>query len=194
MGIDTWHFTLSALAQSLAAILGLTTIFVALKLEHIVKEIDYYKRRGASILKVHPDKKVSHFFFTSSHISESLHRLREEHKDNMDPLLPHLAKMHKKYEPSIRVSAERSTHFFEDTIFFLDDYRNQKKLILKTIRLPALITISDIVIALFFLAVSDQIFTLVPWNEALLVAVVLWGIMGIVAIAGSSYQILSSVE
>lgn len=191
---NTWYFSLSALAQTLAALLGLSGIFVALKLEHIVKEIDYYKRRGATILKIHkPENDDERLAFDAAKILKGLREFQANYMD--DPVaMRHLQHAHHKYEPTMRASSERAIRFLEDTIYFLEDYLRQKATILHLIKFPAVTTIAGIVLSFMLLSWSEFFTVLFRNPRFVLIAAIVLGILGIISIARTSYRLLWSVE
>ena len=191
---NTWYYTLSALSQVLGGVLGLNAIFVAVKLEHIIKQIDYYKRRGASIIKwenkKEADKRIS---FDGHFILKHLQTIWKKHHD--DPaFIVHLEKTLNRYDPSLRATSERALRFTEDTIYSLEDNLKQRNKVIYGILLPSFITMVAIFASLFMLAFTDYFLKEFPANMEALVGVVIIGIFGMCLIAHSSYRILWSIE
>ncbi len=194
MDPNTWYFTLSALAQVLAAILGLNAIFAAVKLEHIIKQIDYYKRRGASIIKwesrKEADKRIS---FDGRYILKHLEMLWKKHRE--DPaFIVHLERTMNRYDPSLRATPDRAIRFMEDTIYSLEDNLDQKRKVIRRMLPPSLVTMFAIFVSLLMLAFTDYLFAYFPANLEALVGIVLVGIVGMILIADSAYHILWSIE
>ncbi|MDP3770611.1 MAG: hypothetical protein Q8R40_06820 [bacterium] len=194
MDPNTWYFALSALAQVLAAVLGLTAIFVAVKLEHITKQIDYYKRRGASILKWESKKEADdHISFDAHYILRKLHAFSHKHRED-EALIPHLEKTLKRYDPTLRVTPERAIRFMDDTIYSLQDNIKQKRDVIRSIILPSIVTMIAIFASLILLGLTDYFLANFSADVEILMVVTLMGIVGIYLIAVSSYRILWSIE
>ena len=194
MDPNTWYFALSALAQVLSGVLGLTAIFVAVKLEHITKQVDYYKRRGASILKWESkDEADDHISFDAHYILRKLHAFSKKHRED-DALIPHLEKTLKRYDPTLRVTPDRAIRFMDDTIYALEDNLKQKRNVLHSIVVPSVVTMFAIFASLVMLGLTDYFLGSFPANLEAMMAVILIGIFGIYLIAVSSYRILWSIE
>lgn len=194
MDPNTWYFALSALAQVLGGLLGLNAIFVAVKLEHITKQVDYYKRRGASILKWEKkdeaDKRIS---FDAIYILKKLHGISHHHRD--DPaFVAHLERTLKRYDPTLRATSDRAIRFMDDTIYSLEDNLKQKGNMIHSIILPSVVTMIAILASMILLAFTDYFVKQFSGSLELLVGVTLFGMLGIYLIAVSSYRILWSIE
>ncbi len=194
MDPNTWYFALSALGQVLGGLLGLNAIFVAVKLEHITKQVDYYKRRGASIIKWEKkdeaDKRIS---FDAVYILRKLHGISHHHRD--DPaFITHLEHTLKRYDPSLRATSDRAIRFMDDTIYSLEDNLKQKGNMIHSIILPSVVTMISIFASMILLAFTDYFLKEFPANVELLVGVTLLGMLGMYLIAISSYRILWSIE
>ena len=194
MDPNTWYFALSALGQVLGGILGLNVIFVAVKIEHIIKQVDYYKRRGASIIKWESMNEAdSHISFDAHYILKKLHALWKKHHD--DPaFITHLEKTLKRYDPSLRATPDRAVHFMEDTIYSLEDNLEQKRKVIHSIIVPSVITMFAIFASLMMLGLTDYLLKNFSANAEALVGVIAIGILGMYQIAVSSYHILWSIE
>ena len=194
MDPNTWYFALSALAQVLSGVLGLTAIFVAVKLEHITKQVDYYKRRGASILKWESkDEADDHISFDAHYILRKLHAFSKKHRED-EALIPHLKKTLKRYDPTLRVTPDRAIRFMDDTIYSLEDNLKQKRNVLHSIVVPSVVTMFAIFVSLVMLGLTDYFLASFPANLEALMAAILIGMFGIYLIAVSSYRILWSIE
>ena len=194
MDPNTWYFALSALAQTLGGLLGLNAIFVAVKLEHITKQVDYYKRRGASIIKwekrSEADIRIS---FNAHYILKKLWTLSKKHIE--DPaFVVHLERTLKRYDPSLRATPDRAIRFMEDTIYSLEDNLEQKKKMIHSIILSSIVTMFAIFASLMLMVFTDYFLKQFPANYELLIGVMVIGILGIYLIAVSSYRILWSIE
>ena len=194
MSPNTWYYSLSALAQVLGSILGLNAIFVAVKLEHITKQVEYYKRRGASVIKWESRNEADdHIFFDAHYILKKLQTLSKKHRE--DPaFVVHLERTLKHYESSLRATPDRALRFMDDTVYSLKDNLEQKKRVIYSVILPSVITMIAIFISLIMLAFSDYFLTYYPAAVELLIGVVVIGILGMYLIAVSSYHILWSIE
>lgn len=195
MDPNTWYFTLSALAQVIGGLLGLNAIFVAVRLEHIIKQVDYYKRRGASILKWETKSELgdNRISFDGSYIFKKLHALAKKHRD--DPaFIAHLEHTLKRYDPSLRATPERAIRFMDDTIYSLEDNLQQKKNVIHSIILPSVVTMLAILLSMLMLGFSDYFFKWFPASFEALIGVIVIGMLGMYLIAVSSYRILWSIE
>ena len=195
MDPNTWYFTLSALAQTLSGVLGLTAIFVVVKLEQITKQVDYYKRRGASILKAQSRKEAhgEYLSFNATVIFKKLQAFSHKHRDDPE-MLPHLERVLKRYDPSLRATPDRAVRFMDDTVVSLEDNLEQKKNIISKVIIPSILTMLAIFVSLILLAFTDPLLTSFPYTLELLVGVVVLGVFGMYLIAVASYEILWSVE
>ncbi len=194
MDPNTWYFTLSALAQVLGSILGLNAIFVVIKLEHITKQVNYYKRRGASILKwekkEEADKRIS---FDATYILKKLHAISKHHRD--DPaFVAHLEHTLKRYDPALRATPDRAIRFMDDTIYSLEDNLDQKKSMIHSVILPSIVNMFAIFASLIMMGFTDYFIKWFPANIELLIGIIIISILGMYLIAVSSYQILWSIE
>lgn len=194
MDPNTWYFALSALSQVLGGILGLNAIFVAVKLEHITKQVIYYKRRGASILKWEKkDEAEKRISFDAGYILKKLHAMSRHYRD--DPaFITHLEHTLKRYDPSLRATPERAIRFMDDTIYSLEDNLEQKKNMIYSIVLPSMVTMFAIFASLMMMAFTDYFLKQFPANLELLIGVNVIGILGMYLISVSSYRILWSIE
>lgn len=194
MDPNTWYFALSALAQVLAAVLGLTAIFVAVKLEHITKQVDYYKRRGASILKWESKKEADdHISFDAHYILKKLHTFSRKHRED-EALILHLEKTLKRYDPILHVTPDRAIRFMDDTMYSLQDNLKQKRDVIRSIIIPSIVTMIAIFASLILLGLTDYFMVHSSMNLEALMVVILIGIVGMYLIAVSSYRILWSIE
>lgn len=194
MDPNTWYFLLSALAQVLGGILGLNAIFVAVKLEHITKQVDYYKRRGASILKWEKKNEADdHISFDAHYILKKLKTLSKKHRE--DPaFVVHLERTLKRYDPSLRATPDRALRFMDDTVYSLEDNLEQKKNVIYSIVLPSIITMFSIFTSLMMIVFTDYFLISFPAPMEALIGIVVIGLLGIYLIMVSSYRILWSIE
>ena len=195
MHIDssTWNYTLSTLAQVLAAILGLTSIFIALKLEHIVQKIDYHKRRGASILKGISEEHANELaYFRASYILAQLKTI-EEICDGRHDIIEHLQRVLKRYDGAAEISEERARRFLSDTIYALENNIRQKEHVLLRLIMPSLITVSGMVASLVTLGAANILIGS-RYDVVLFWSVLLISIIGIIMILIASYNIFRSIE
>lgn len=194
MDPNTWYFTLSALAQTLASILGLTGIFVGLKLESITKQIEYYKRRGASILKWEGRKEADdHLLFDAYYILKKLRSFAHKHRED-EAILPHLEKTMKRYDPSLRVTPDRAVRFLDDTIYSLEGNLDQKRNIINSIIAPVVINMVAIFASLVLMGLTDYFMHNFAYNVEVLLGVVALAVLGMIDIALISYKILWTIE
>jgi len=192
---DTWYYTLSALAQVIGGILGLNAIFVAVRLEHIIKQVDYYKRRGASMLKWEKKSELgdNRISFDGRYILKKLKALDHKHRD--DPaFIAHLEHTLKRYDPSLRVTPERAIRFMDDTVYSLEDNLEQKRNVIHSMIVPSAITMFAIFASLMMLGFTDYFLKVFPASFEALIGIIVIGTLGMYLIAVSSYRILWSIE
>ncbi|MDP3778912.1 MAG: hypothetical protein Q8R30_02585 [bacterium] len=195
MDPNTWYFALSALAQVIGGVLGLNAIFVAVRLEHIIKQVDYYKRRGASMLKWEKKSELgdNRISFDGRYILKKLRALERKHRD--DPaFITHLEHTLKRYDPTLRVTPERAMRFMDDTIYSLEDNLEQKKNVIHSMIVPSVISLFTIFGSMMMLGFSDYFFKLFSASLEALIGIIVIGILGMYLIAVSSYRILWSIE
>lgn len=194
MDPNAWYFTLSSLSQVLAGVLGLTAIFVTVKLDYTMRQIDYHKRRGVSVLRIQSVQEAvdGRLHFDASHILRELKAFAHKHRE--DPaIIPHLEKVMKKYDSALRVTPERAWQFVDDSIYSLDDNLTQKRESIEALKAPSGLSLLAIIFSFILLSFSD-FFLATPYAFFALVGVVGIGLLGTMAIAIASYTILRSVE
>ncbi len=195
MDPNTWYFALSALAQVIGGVLGLNAIFVAVRLEHIIKQVDYYKRRGASTLKWEKKSELGddRISFDGRYILKKLKALEKKHRD--DPaFIVHLEHTLKRYDPTLRATPERAIRFMDDTIYSLEDNLEQKRNVIHSMITPSVISLFAIFGSMMMLGFSDYFIKSFSASLDALIGIIVIGILGMYLIAVSSYRILWSIE
>jgi len=195
MDPNTWYFALSALAQVIGGVLGLNAIFVAVRLEHIIKQVDYYKRRGASTLKWEKKSELGddRISFDGRYILKKLKALEKKHRD--DPaFIAHLEHTLKRYDPTLRATPERAIRFMDDTIYSLEDNLEQKRNVIHSMIVPSVISLFAIFGSMMMLGFSDYFIKSFPASLEALIGIIVIGIFGMYLIAVSSYRVLWSIE
>lgn len=188
MDITTWYYTLSTIAQTLAAVLGLGTVFVTLRLQSIGNDIRKYKTIALDIL----------------HLNEDSVPQNEEAKlirDNLKSVLSNydqyakernwctnLDKIRFRNEPQGNPNLKE---FVSRIWSNLDKYLEQRDDMVKLVKWPGIMTLLTICISLILLAFTDLIY--VTSLKALLFFETALAIFSLWSIARASWKLLTAV-
>lgn len=191
---NTWFYTLSTIAQTLAAILGLAAIFVTIRLQNIILELKEYKRRAYYIIKIrdrHLSKDLKDYRITDRTASGLFKDLQEMEKNYMkyeenSGIKADLEKFAKAFEQNLDLD---NLSFLKDTAGYLYFYIKQRKQLLKSIKWPGIISSGTIIFTIFLLSISklfycDRIFAIQLFTLA-----VIFSILSMLLIIDASWKL-----
>jgi len=191
---NVWYYTLSTIAQTLAAILGLAAVFVTIRLQNIIEEIKEYKRRAYYIIKIrdkHLSKDIKNYRITDRSASGLHNDLQEIEKnytkyEENSGIKSDIENLAKAFEPNLDLD---NLSFLKDTVGYLHFYIKQRKQLLKSIKWPGVISSGTIIYTIFLLSISklfycDKIFAIQLFTLA-----VIFSILSILLIINASWKL-----
>ena len=188
---NTWYYTLSTIAQTLAAIMGLSVVFVSLRLQNIIENIKEYKRRADYIVK----NKNEHIDGNSGKINERsvsglINELKEIEKD-----YPEKFENNSGFKPEIESYAKNfnfldNLSFIKDTAGNLKIYRNQREKLFESTKYPGVIASATIIYAIILLSMSNLFFCDPILGKLLFFLATLFSIISIISIVKTSWILL----
>lgn len=192
---NVWHYTLSTISQTLAAILGLLGVFAVLKLTGLIKDIIDYRERAKAVLrgdnqyrrKGHNLSEVADL----GEIEKAIANIAKEYKEYGDEdnergdaaMNGHISMLCANYFPRFNLSR---LQFLQDTSDNLGHLIRQRSKVLNLVAVPAIVTLIVIVASLIALSVGEVI----GYNQTWLVLIVAITIISLVMIAYYGWQIL----
>ena len=196
---NIWFYTLSTISQTLAAILGLAAVFVVLRLQGLVKNINDYKSRAVDILRVM--ERYIKTFKIQQNVGKLLKDLRNfnviykksdkyyEGDESMNRgITDSITKLSDRYEP---YKGLNHRDFFEDTLNNLDNFVSQRDDVIKLIRLPGIIASSTIIISILNLGLTDW---LTHYSTILLLLNVVLSLISILFIVRACWKIIFAIK
>lgn len=192
MNTNTWYYTLSTIAQTLAAILGLAAVFVSLKLEGIVEDVFEYKKRALRIF-IAINKHINNFPLLEEPCPAQVVkvRLNQVSRDYDSKYMGNsgvpaeLEKISNIFEPNRNFSA---THFLWSTHDNLDRYIEQRLKLLHLIKWPGIVAALTIFLALGGLAVTDYL----NYSKAFIFIIAGLAILSIFLIIRASWKLIQA--
>jgi hypothetical protein len=192
---NTWYYTLSTISQTIAAILGLLAVFVALRIQNILKNIIDYKQRALDIL----EKDIT------------LNKNNFSNADSADSILVELEKLSKKINDGvvdkiggtcagIKILSEQNEKnkqldcrgYLEDTLKNLTIYSKQRDKILKLVKLPSIL--ATLVIVMSIMLLGFGIFFDCKLKISLIIIMVILTISSIGFILINVWKILENIK
>ncbi|MDO8574160.1 MAG: hypothetical protein Q7R86_00865 [bacterium] len=199
---NTWYYTLSTIAQTLSALLGLSAVFLVMKLGNIEKNINDHKWRGLSLLNTNNPKETNKNANLSA--KEVANKLKKFHCAGDVNILVKLYTLVSQYEFNITLSkleqppayAERTElieNFAKKTQRNIDFYLKERGGILSDIKEPSLLALSVIVVSILLLSLGGLISTLSLSRifVGALIVVVILTISTIFKLGRAAYSIFS---
>jgi len=191
---DTWYYTLSTIAQTLAAILGLAAVFAAIRLENFSKQLKEYRDRGYCVIKI-IDKHLKRGNSTSGSANgvykelEEIEKNWETYEENSG-IKPEIEEIAKRYETSLSLNA---LEFIKDSRYHLGIYIKQRKGLLNKIKQTGVISSGTIIYAILLLSISklfwcDRIFAMQLFTLAIVLS-----ILSIILIIDITWKILKDI-
>ena len=189
---NTWYYTLSTIAQTLAAILALAAVFVVLRLESLNKNINDYRGRALKILRA-KEKHLSSekkSWDTIKIILEELREFKQNYltKYGMNSGISHdIAGLSNSYENLAQVN---DMEFVEDALKNLNSFVSQRDDVVKLVKWPGIIISLAIAASILLLSLTD----LAIVNTRTLLIMAAFALFGIWSIIRACWKILDAIK
>lgn len=189
--MEIYYYTLSTVAQTLAALLGLAAVFVALRLHSIAKDLRDYCLRGLEILKI--AVRHSEGAYTYPTIAD---RTGQKCKEELELLLGK-TELIERASAAIQENADyvepnrqarTPEEFIKDTTQNLEYLIAHRDGLLAMIKAPGMLTSVTIIWALIVLSISDWL----PFIEFFDGAIVAYGALCVLLTLRASWKILEA--
>ncbi len=188
---NTWYYTLSTIAQTLAAILALAAVFIVLRLQGILKNINDYKERAHYIFDVVKRHQPSYDVVSSDReVLCELQKLSKNWKtfgalnSGISTDIANLVIFYEQYR------TPNAQEFINDTRRNLDSFIEQKYKLINLIKVPALFTSITITTAIFFLTFTNEL----KYQNCLLGAAFIFVFLSIFLTLRAAWLILLAIE
>ena len=186
---NTWYYTLSTIAQTLAAILGLAVIFATIRLQNIIEKLKDYKDKAYYISKkIEKGKAVER---SASGLYKNLKRINKEWKEKYKEkfeVKESIRLFSKKSEPDLNL---RPLDFIKYVKNYLGIYINERKNLFNLIKRSGIVSSVTIIYVIFLLSISELIFYLdVKIIAFLFILAVILSILSIFLIGRTSWKLL----
>lgn len=191
---NTWYYTLSTIAQTLAAILGLAAVFAAIRLENLGKQLREYRDRGHRVIKI-IDGHLKRGGSTDGSASGVYNELRdiekkwEEYEKNSG-IKSDIEGIAKKYEPILDLN---TLEFIRDSKHYLGIYIKQKKAIFKEIKWTGIVSSGTIIYSIFLLSISKLFWCDRIFATQLFTIAIVFSILSIILIIDATWKLLKSI-
>ncbi|MFA6383502.1 MAG: hypothetical protein WCX17_03695 [Parcubacteria group bacterium] len=185
MDNNTWYYTLTTIAQTLAAILGLAAVFVTIRLQKLTEKLEYYKVRANYIAKQKPGASNNNIERTANGLFDELKDIIVEYeKYGKDSgFISGIAKLSATFEPNLCLD---NLGFLTHTKDNLGIYIKQRKKILELVRLPGVFTSGTIIYVIILLSMSNLLYC----NRLLFALAVYFSVVSILFIITASWELL----
>lgn len=194
---DGWYYTLSTIAQTLAAILGLAVVFATIRLQNIVEELKGYKRIAHYIAeKIHEhisinyDKRIAGI--TASGLCDVLNKIEKhypaQYKGNSG-IESGLTDLAQTFYPNLRLD---NLKFIEDTTYHLGFYIKQRNNLMKTIKWPGIISAGTIIYTILLLSISKLLYCDKVFATQLFTLAVFLSTLSILLIINASWNLFKN--
>ena len=130
---NAWYYTLSTIAQTLAAVLGLAVVFATIRLQNITEKLKKYMERAYRIIKIidkHQSDKIKSGSIIERSASGLLKDLKEIEKNYYEKyeinsgIKADIENFAKSIESNLYID---NLSFLKDAVGYLDIYRKQRK-------------------------------------------------------------------
>lgn len=197
--INTWYYTLSTIAQTLAAILGVAAVFATLRLQGIVENINLYKMRAWGVLR----KKEEHIESYAvpvvtkrgakkilEEISELSSNWETKYKEN-GGLKSDIPSLSRAYEPNLNLTSQA---FLQDIESNLDSYIEQRDKMIQFLVVPGTVTAITILVDVVLLSSPSWVQLSNSVNSGLFIFTCLLFVYSVIVIVRASWKLLGAVE
>lgn len=194
---NAWYYTLSTIAQTLAAVLGLVVVFATVRLNNIIDELKKYRKIAHFIAKIIDEHKSIDYKRKIANVTAHglLAILKEietnypkEYESNSG-IPPALEKLSQNLYPDLKLNGPR---LIEDTIYHLNLYIKQREDLAEVLKVPGIITAGTIIYVIFLLSISSFLYC---YKFFVLLSAVIFSILSIVLITKASWKLFKeSIE
>ena len=191
---NVWYYTLSTIAQALAAILGLAVVFATIRLQNIVEELKGYRRIAHYIAKKIDEHKSINYNrriadITASGLWDVLNKIKKDYpkqyKGNSG-IEPGLTSLAQTFYPHLKLD---NLKFIEDTTYHLGFYIKQRNNLMKTIKWPGIVSSGTIIYTIFLLSISKLFYCDKIFAMQLFTLAVIFSILSILLIIDASWKL-----
>ncbi len=191
---NTWYYTLSTIAQTLAAISGLAAVFSTLRLESLNRNIGEYKNRAIKVLLIRRKHEAKYQIpnktqVVEKHLKEYIasilgHQMNSElQRDLIDSIIQY------------NLHAKDLGYFLQDIAYSLDSFLDQRDGVFKLIKIPGLLAAFTIGLSIVFLGLSEQLlYTEQVSQVGLLHVVVTLSLMSGYSIMRATWKLLGGIR
>lgn len=188
--LTTWYYTLSTIAQALAAVLGLGAVFVTLRLQSIGNDIRKYKTIALEILQLNktsipPNEEAK---LVRDHLKSVLEGYDQYAKER--DWGTNLDKIRFRSEPQGNPNLKE---FVSRTWKNLDKYVEQRDDMVELVKWPGIMTLLAICVSLVLLAFTDWIH-MTSFVKVLLLSEITLAVFSLWSIARASWKLLTAFE
>ena len=194
---NTWYYTLSTIAQTLAAVLGLVVVFATVRLNNIIDELKKYRKIAHFIAKI-VDKHQSIDYerkiadITAHGLLDILKKIKKDYPEKYEKnsgIPSDLEKLAQNLYPDLKLDG---LNLIEDTIYHLNLYIKQREGLAEALKVPGIATASTIIYAIFLLSVSNLLYC---FTSILFALAVIFSILSIYLIVKASWKLFEdSIE
>jgi hypothetical protein len=158
-----WYYTLSTIAQTLAAILGLAAVFVTLRSQNIIKVLEEYKKGAYLVVKLKeehidkPPKILKIYQRSASGLFKELQEIEKNYKDKYDinpGMKSGIAALARKFEPDINFN---NISFLNDSANNLFIYVDRRREIINSVKWPGVFTAGTIIYTILLLSFTNVV-------------------------------------
>lgn len=197
---NTWYYTLSTIAQTLAAVFGLAAVFITLGLESLNKKLVEYKKVAHRIIQIQ-EKHIGDFEAskiinrTASGVYKDLREIvnKYEYDDKYHKnsgMISDIAELAKFYEPNLKQDNLSFLKNIEDNLRECISKRND---LLESIKLPGIVTFSTIIYVIFLLSMSNIFYCNNILVKLLFFLATLFTVTSILLVVTTSWKLIKDV-
>jgi hypothetical protein len=188
MDLITWYYTLSTIAQTLAAVLGIGAVFVTLRLQSVANSIEKYREMAYEILLLDEDSTPRDE--SAKSVRDTLKTIVENYADygSKPKWGTDLGGIRVRYNQGNINLREFVSRIWND----LDRYIEQRDKMITLVKWPGVSTFSAIIISLLLLASTDW-WAMNLWGTMALLLEIVLTIFSLLSTARASWKLLGAV-
>lgn len=187
-----WYYTLSTIAQTLAALLGLIAIFVVLRLQGLIKNVSDYRYRAFNILKV-AERYLDDYFLEDPSVEWILEDLRAfvDRYSNKERINDYLILGIRDLSTKYNFDQADDIDFLYDTVGNLSEFLRERDEVIDHVKLPGMLGGLTIGISIILLSITDKV---TSYMQPLLIVIVLLTIWSIAMAIWKSWKIIEPIK
>jgi hypothetical protein len=193
MQLQTWYYTFSTISQTLASIVGLSAVFVAIRLEQLDRTTSLFRERALNIIAGEGKAGLQFGKEAETHrvIKKLEHIINDfDHWNGDQNVKSIIIELITRYEPTKKYD---NLSFIKDTHFYLDKAYEQKTKVINLIKWPAFFVAIAIGFSLIYLSTTDYLISL-PGIINVLMLFVVFSLFSIFSIFRAIWKILFAIK